>query len=300
MVIVILAILGLAWGSFVNALVWRISELAKLQDSEVAKSRSREVAKKRKPTNSYLATSLTASDLSVLKGRSMCPNCRHTLAALDLFPLASWLILRGKCRYCHKPISIQYPLVEAFTALAFVASYLLWPLALASAASLAVFGLWLAIIIPLAALAIYDLKWGLLPNKLVLALAILALAQAIVVIASASDSLKSLAYHAIAVAIGGGLFYLIFLISSGKWIGGGDVKLGLVLGLIAATPAKAVLLLFLAALAGTLVSLPLVASHRLKRSSAIPFGPFLILATALVVLFGQAIINWYTGLFTLG
>ncbi len=277
MVIAILAILGLAWGSFVNALVWRLHEQASSK-SHVANSK----------------------DLSILNGRSMCPNCRHTLAVPDLVPLFSWLALRGKCRYCHKPISVQYPLVEALTAIIFIVSYLLWPLTLSGAASLAIFGLWLAIVVPLMALALYDLKWGLLPNWLVLALAVIAIVQAIVAIASASDPLKSLAYHLIAVAIGGGLFYLIFVISNGKWIGGGDVKLGLVLGLIAATPGKAILLLFLAALAGTFASLPLLVTKKLKRSSSIPFGPFLILATVLVVLFGQAIINWYTSLFTLG
>lgn len=277
MIIAILTILGLAWGSFVNALVWRLHE--------------------RSSSKPHTASS---KDLSILNGRSMCPNCRHTLAPMDLVPLFSWLALRGKCHYCHKPISAQYPLVEALTAITFVVSYLLWPLTLSGVTSLAIFSLWLAIIIPLMALALYDLKWGLLPNRLVLALAILALVQSIVAITSAGDPLKSLAYHAIAVAIGGGMFYLIFVISNGKWIGGGDVKLGLVLGLIAATPGKAILLLFLAALAGTFASLPLLITKKLKRSSAIPFGPFLILATVLVVLFGQAIINWYTSLFNLG
>lgn len=279
MVIAILAVLGLAWGSFINALVWRLHEQA---------------------SSSKRAKKASTKDLSILNGRSMCPSCRHTLAASDLIPLVSWLVLKGKCRYCKKPISIQYPLVEAGTALIFVGSYLLWPLTLAGTASLAVFGLWLAIVIPLVALAIYDLKWQLLPNRLVLPLGLLALAQAIVTIASAGDPLKSLIYHLIAAAIDGGLFYLIFIVSSGNWIGGGDVKLGSALGLIAATPGKAVLLLFLAALAGMLVSLPLMASKKLGRKSAIPFGPFLILATALVVLFGQDIVNWYTSLFALG
>lgn len=283
MVIAILAVLGLAWGSFANALVWRLYERSKLANSA-------------KKAGERAKSSLTASDLSIWRGRSMCPNCHHTLAALDLIPLASWLILRGKCRYCHKPISVQYPLVEALSALVFVGSYVLWPLTLASAASLAVFGLWLVMIIILVTLALYDLKWQLLPDKLVIALAVAALAQAVVAIASSGDPLKSLIDRAIAAAIGGGIFYIILIISSGKWIGGGDVKLGFVIGLIAATPAKSVLLIFLAALAGTLVSLPLLVSKKLKRSSAVAFGPFLILATALVVLFGQAIINWYFGL----
>lgn len=275
MIITILAILGLAWGSFVNALVWRLHKQAS-------------------------SSKKNAKNYSILRGRSMCPNCKHTLAASDLIPLASWLALRGKCRYCKKPIPTQYPLVEAGLALVFVASYIFWPLALASAASIAVFALWLAMTIILMALAIYDFRWQLLPDRLVLPLAALALAQAIVAIVSANAPLTSLVNHLAALAIGGGLFLAIFLISNGRWIGGGDVKLGLVLGLIVATPAKAVLLLFLASLAGTLASLPLLVNKKLKRSSAIPFGPFLILATLLGVLFGQHIINWYLGLYSLG
>ncbi|MGH7238725.1 MAG: prepilin peptidase, partial [Candidatus Saccharimonadales bacterium] len=236
---------------------------------------------------------------SVLNGRSMCPRCKHELSAADLFPLLSWLWLKSKCRYCHEPISVQYPLVEAITALVFVASYILWPLTLTGAAALAIFGLWLVLVIILIALAVYDLKWQLLPNKLVALLGIVAIIQAVVAIASAGDPLNSLINHAIAAAIGGGLFLLIILLND-KWIGGGDVKLGFVIGLIAVTPAKSGLMLFLAALAGTLVSLPLLMNKKLRLKSAVPFGPFLILATVLVVLFGQDIVNWYFNLIKLG
>lgn len=272
MVIAILAILGLAWGSFVNALVWRLHEKS---------------------------TGKRGKNYSILQGRSMCPRCKHELIAIDLIPLISWLWLKGRCRYCHKPISIQYPLVEAATTLVFVGSYIFWPLALIGTAALAIFGLWLVLVIILIALAIYDLKWQLLPDKLVIVLAIVALAQAILAIASAGSLLNSLIDHVVAAVIGGGLFLVIILLND-KWIGGGDVKLGFVIGLIAATPAKSGLMLFLAALAGTIVSLPLLANKKLKIKSAVPFGPFLILATILVALFGQDIVNWYFNLIKLG
>lgn len=288
MIVAILTVLGLVFGSFVNALTWRLHEQTELDNSP------------RKTRGGATIPKLGRKDLSILQGRSMCPSCHHTLAVSDLLPIVSWLALGGRCRYCKKAISVQYPLVEAATTLVFVGSYVLWPLALASAASWAIFGLWLAMLVVLVALAVYDLKWTLLPDKLVLVLAVLAVAQAALVITSASSAGSSLINHLIAVAIGGGLFYLIFVVSSGRWIGGGDVKIGFVLGLIAGTPSRALLLLFLAALLGTLVSLPLLASKRLKRSSAIPFGPFLILATVLVVIFGSQIIDWYISLFTIG
>ena len=100
-VIIILAWLGLCAGSFVNALVWRLHE----------QKRSKKADKK----------------LSILNGRSMCVHCRHELTWYDLIPLFSWLLLRGKCRYCKKPISWQYPIVELATAAVFVLSYIFWP-----------------------------------------------------------------------------------------------------------------------------------------------------------------------------
>src|SRR5580700_9634934 len=115
MIIVVLAVLGLCLGSFVNALVWRLHE----QSNPKQKTKN----KKQK------AKQLSANELSILRGRSMCPDCHHQLAAKDLVPVISWLDLRGKCRYCHRPISIQYPLVELATAGLFVFSYFFWPLA---------------------------------------------------------------------------------------------------------------------------------------------------------------------------
>src|ERR1700677_3953472 len=122
MIIFILAIVGLCLGSFVNALVWRLHGQAAEKG-------------KKKPNQDYL------SQLSVAKGRSMCPHCKHQLANRDLIPLLSWLSLKGKCRYCAKAISPQYPLVELITALLFIASYIWWPVAL-SGAQIGIFVLW--------------------------------------------------------------------------------------------------------------------------------------------------------------
>src|SRR3989344_6490262 len=125
MIVAILIVLGLAFGSFVNALVWRLheqEERAKSKEQRRKKGKAKNTAK----LSSHTSV-LSSKDLSILKGRSMCPSCKHGLAAKDLVPVLSWLTLRGKCRYCHKPISIQYPLVELITATLFVISYLLWP-----------------------------------------------------------------------------------------------------------------------------------------------------------------------------
>ncbi len=277
MIIAVLVVVGLCLGSFVNALVWRVHE----QQAQ---------ASKKKPDKQYLA------QLSVAKGRSMCPYCKHELAAKDLVPIFSWLSLGGRCRYCAKPISPQYPLVELATAGLFVFSYIWWPVPF-SAAQTAVFVLWLALLTGLVALLVYDARWFLLPNRLIYPLGVIAAVQAVIVIAAANRPAVALLNAVLAVIAGGGIFYLLFQFSGGKWIGGGDVKLGWLLGLVMATPARSLLLIFLASIGGSLASLPLIIGGRLKRTSLIPFGPFLIAAAVVVRLFGAAILHWYTRTF---
>lgn len=266
MIIAALLVIGLCLGSFVNALVWRLHE----QESSKGKDKQ----------------------LSILKGRSMCPNCRHELAVRDLIPVFSWLWLKGKCRYCGQPISPQYPLVELGAAVLFVMSYLWWPAPLAGA-QIAIFVIWLALLVGLLALLVYDARWSILPDRVVFPLAGLAVIQALIIIAVSNRPPLALGNEILGVAVGGGIFYALFQLSNGKWIGGGDVKLGWVLGLIAGTPGRSLLLIFIASLIGSLVSLPLLAGRRLKRTSVIPFGPFLIIAMIVVQLFGHAILHWY-------
>jgi leader peptidase (prepilin peptidase)/N-methyltransferase len=273
MIIVILVVLGLCLGSFINALVWRLHEQAV------------QVGKK-KPDKRYL------KQLSIARGRSICPDCRHDLAVRDLVPVISWLGLKGKCRYCRKPIPVQYPLVELVTGLLFGASYIWWPVVL-NGAQIAVFGLWLVLLVGLIALLVYDLRWMLLPNRIIYPLGVVAVIQAIVTISTADRPLIAFTNTILAVVVGGGIFYMLFQVSKGKWIGGGDVKLGWLLGLVVATPARSLLLIFIASVFGSLVSLPLLATNRLKRTSTIPFGPFLIVGAIIVQLFGVHILHWY-------
>lgn len=257
---IILLVLGLCLGSFVNAFVWRLHE------------------KK-----------------DWVKGRSECPTCQHKLAAKDLVPVLSWLALGGRCRYCHKPISWQYPVVELLTAGLFVFSYYFWPLAL-SGVGLFEFILWLVFVVGFMALAVYDLRWRILPNKVVYPLLVLAIAQTLVV--SLWRKELATAWGALwGVVVLAGFFYGLFQVSKGRWIGGGDVKLGALLGLLVGGPLNSLLLLLIASLSGTLYTVPLMLTGKAKRNSQIPFGPFLILAAIIVQLFGGAIIAWYKRLY---
>ena len=234
-----------------------------------------------------------------MHGRSMCPDCKHQLAAKDLVPVLSWVSLSGKCRYCSKPISAQYPIVELATSGLFVLSYLYWPTHIAGA-QLAIFVLWLLLLVGFMALTVYDLMWFLLPNRIVYPLGVVAGILALVQIGSNPRPGHALVTTLLGVAVGGGIFYLLFQVSKGKWIGGGDVKLGWLLGLVVASPARSFLFLFLAALAGTFASVPLLLTGKIKRSAVIPFGPFLIAGAIITMLFGESILHWYQHTVLLG
>jgi prepilin signal peptidase PulO-like enzyme (type II secretory pathway) len=259
MIVLLLAGAGLVLGSFVNALVWRLHE-----------------------------------DKDWVTGRSECPNCHHVLAAKDLAPVLSWLWLRGQCRYCSKPIP-DSPIVELVLPILFVGSYLLWPQPL-TGVGLFAFVLWLVFLVGMLALAVYDFKWFLLPDTIVFPLIGLAILQVMGEWLFFSGSWRGVLGGVFGAGVMSGLFYLIFTVSKGKWIGFGDVKLAVVLGLLAGGAVQALLVLFVASLLGMFWALPLVAMGKASRKSHLPFGPLLIAGLIVVVLFGQDLTDWYTRL----
>lgn len=279
MIVLILALLGLCLGSFVNALVWR------LRQQELTSKKSKVESRKSKES------AIHPSRYSILWGRSMCPECKHELAAKDLVPVLSWLSLGGKCRYCQKPINWQYPLVELSTAALFVFSYVFWPDGF-SGAGLLQFVLWLVFLTGFMALVVYDLRWFLLPNRIVYPLIGLALTQLLVVSIFYHGGAQALMGGVWGVLIASGIFYVLFQVSKGKWIGGGDVKLGAVLGLLVGGPLMSWMLLFLASCAGTLIAVPLMITGKAQRHMHVPFGPLLILAVIIVRLFGASLLRW--------
>jgi leader peptidase (prepilin peptidase)/N-methyltransferase len=288
MVTAALVVLGIILGSFVNALVWRLHERVGLRE-RLAKLR-----KKKKPDSKKIAELMEALRArSVWQGRSMCPACEHELAAKDLVPVLSWLWLRGKCRYCGKKISAQYPVVELVTGGLFGLSYAVWPLGLSGYGALAL-GFWLVFLVGFVALAVYDLRWFTLPDKIVYFLIGLAILQVLLHIFVFGGGAGVAAIALWGVAFDAGIFgaiYVVSLAADQAWIGLGDVKLGVVLGLLVGGPFPALLLLFISSLIGTFVSLPLLISRRARRDSLIPYGPFLLLACGILVLFGGQIIG---------
>ena len=229
---------------------------------------------------------------SILNGRSMCVHCKHVLGPLDLVPVFSWLGLRGRCRYCKKPISWQYPAVELATTALFIASYNFWPVQLAGY-QWAVFVSWLVTLIGLIAMAVYDLKWFILPDRLTMFVAVVVGLQLTAGVVFFGQSSRGFMDAILAGLICFGLFWILFQVSGGKWIGGGDVKLVFVLGLLAGDVVRGFLVIFLASLIGCAVALIILPFKRLRLHSKLPFGPLLIGGTVIVYLFGAGMVAWY-------
>lgn len=280
MIILILIIFGLCFGSFINAFVYRLYEKDKYTYGIGIKKTKR--------------SNKSAVNLSIWNGRSVCVNCKHVLAWYDLIPVISWLSLQGKCRYCKKLISWQYPLVELSTMLLFVFSYFYWPLQLANAYDWINFGFWLVYIVGFVSLIIFDIKWMILPNKIVYSLLGIYGLQLVYMLLMGSLDVGGLISVLLGALTISGFFWLIFQVSGGKWIGGGDVKLGLLLGALAGGVLEAFLVIFLASLLGSVIGGgQLLLARKFNWKTQLPFGPYLMVATFVVVLFGASILGWY-------
>lgn len=222
---------------------------------------------------------------SFVKGRSYCPNCKKTLKAKDLVPILSFLILRGKCRYCQKKISRQYPLVEFFTGLLFVLVF--WK----SGFSFDIAGILfsLATFCFLVVIFVYDLRHFLILDKVIYPAIILAF------IFRLFDFQKLLSDFLPSALMGFVFFLAIFLISRGKWLGFGDVKLIFLLGLFLGFP-DILLALFLSFTLGAIIGTGLIVLKKKNFKSEVPFAPFLVLGSAIAFFWGAEILNWYLSL----
>ncbi len=275
MIILFVAIVGLCLGSFINALAWRLSQ--QIDDEGEPMKLSAKNAK----------------ELSIAHGRSMCPHCKHTLAWYDLIPVLSWVSLGGKCRYCKASISVQYPAVELLTSVLFVISYVSWPYGLEELWMKIGLAWWLIALVGLVALALYDLKYMLLPDRILLPL-IYAAGAVLLLQIFLGRPLATISNVVLSILIAAGIFWVLFQMSKGAWIGGGDVKLGILAGMLLARPALAFLYLFVASVLGLVVSVPLMARKKISKETRVPFGPFLIASLIIVMLWGPSIVDWYT------
>jgi leader peptidase (prepilin peptidase)/N-methyltransferase len=217
---------------------------------------------------------------SVVGGRSRCPGCGATIAAYDNVPVLSWLALRGHCRRCGERISPRYPLAELAMAALFAATTLI--LGTDDVGQLA---LGLALCAMLVIVTLTDLERRVIPNAVLLAGAVVAIAIA------ATTDVGSLPERLAAAAGAGGFLFCVALVYP-RGMGMGDVKLVDVMGLDLARAVAPALLAGFGA--GALVGLAMIARRGAgARKQAIPFGPFLALGGIVGLWWGDAIVDWY-------
>ncbi len=218
----------------------------------------------------------------VFWGRSCCPYCRRVLKWHELVPIISFCCLKGKCRSCQKPISRQYPVVEFVGGVGF---FILVGLPLAGLNIV-----WLAVLFSLALLlGAYDAKHLILPDSF------LALFLLWAIIGNVLFWRGTIIVNLLSGIVVMAFFLALFLVSSGRWIGGGDVKLGGILGFWLGWPGSAVMLLG-AYFLGALVAGGLLIIKKATRHSQISFGPFLLIAAFIAFLWGDEIIGRYLAL----
>jgi leader peptidase (prepilin peptidase)/N-methyltransferase len=249
--IAILAVLGLAVGSFLNVCIHRIPRGQSLNSPP-----------------------------------SRCPFCEYRLRWIDNIPVLSYLLLGGRCRKCRARISIRYPIVELITMALFVIHGV-------------VFG-WSALLVPrlvfacaMVVLFAIDLEHQLLPNAITLPGIVVGLIASAVLPPGIVDAL-------IGAAIGGGVLWLIgeayFRYSGQEGMGGGDVKMLAMIGAFLGW--KLVLVtLVLSSVAGSLIGLSVIVLRKGGMKYALPYGTFLALGALVASLAGDAIVNWYVGMY---
>jgi prepilin signal peptidase PulO-like enzyme (type II secretory pathway) len=279
---ILVFLFGLAIGSFLNVVIWR------------------------------------AKNGESLLGRSLCPRCKKQIVWYDNIPLLSFILLRGRCRNCRKTISIQYPLIELVTALLFlVAFYHNFQLSIINFQSSINYQFSIANILPLlrdwfliaamVVIFVIDLRWYLILDIISLP------AAAIIFVLNllAGDptynlcrlenlwSCNPLSWSGLLISaiIGGSFFLIQFLVSRGRWVGGGDIRLGLLMGLALGWP-QILIALMLAYFSGSIVGLALMAAGKKQWGSSLPFGVFLAPATIATLFWGKEILHWYLNIFS--
>lgn len=287
--LIVLFIFGLAIGSFLNVVALRYRPGFKLLNFETLKL--------------------------CCGGRSKCPVCHKTLVWYELIPIFSFLIQKRKCRHCGHLISLQYPLVEILTGFIFV----FVPLSMVNGQWSMVI-VWLLVFLLFLLLSIIDFRQYIIPDSINLSLAALGIILIMSQLSGVSGQWSFFGHYAMlfdfwpslmvnsqwsivinhffAAFIAMLFFGAIILLTKGKAMGWGDFKLVGALGLIFGWP-DILMVLFLAFIVGAVFSVILLIRKKKKMREAIPFGPFLVVASSLTFFFGYQIIDGYFKLFGL-
>lgn len=240
-------IIGACIASFVNVVVWRLPQ-----------------------------------KLDFVKGRSFCPNCHHTLAWYDLFPVLSWLFLKGKCRYCHNTISMRYPCVEVLGGLLGMLSLYAYGLSWDCVFVFIIFMILLTI-------SLIDHDIMIIPDELQLVLCIPVLA---LVFLNQDVTLMERIIGCLLVSLP--MLLLTYVIPD--CFGGGDIKLMFIGGFLLGW-SYTLLAMFIAILLAGSYAVYLLLRKKADRKAHIAFGPYLCIGIATSLCFGTELIHWYVSLF---
>jgi leader peptidase (prepilin peptidase)/N-methyltransferase len=223
------------------------------------------------------------------RNRSRCPDCHAVLRPSELIPVVSFLALRGHCRSCGKSISWQYPLVEMSTMLLFLTAF--WvhggDAGVLSGSMLLVLRDWV-FIAALMVIFVIDLRDMVVFDSVTLPMVVIAF---LFNLAAGADPLNLF----LAALAGAGFFLFQYVVSRGRWIGGGDIRIGGMMGMMLGFPGV-VLALFAAYVTGALAALGLLAAGKARWSGQMAFGTFLSVGTVLALFFGQRIMAWYASM----
>lgn len=266
-VIIFLFVMGLVWGSFLNVVIFRMSHGG-----------------------------------SPLSGRSMCPKCKHMIPWHMNIPLLSYALLGGRCAFCHKKISIRYPVIEFLTGVFFVWWFVVgfnFFKLVGSPWSFIQPVFWLTVGLTMLAIFLIDLLYMVIPLGLNLFLFTLALSYRVGLtgfgIMTTTDFMNSLL-----AGLGLCLFFILLqlvtkMIKKVDGFGLGDIYLAPSLGLLLGWP-KILPGMFMAFTSGSVIGVLLLLSKKKSLGQYLPFAPFLILGTVLALVWGNTVWSWYTSL----
>lgn len=233
---------------------------------------------------SVLIHRLHTRQKGILWGRSFCPKCASELSVRDLIPLVSYLVNKFKCRFCAKPIAFRYPLLELSMAGIFV---LTTALIGTGDVTRHVFFLFVAFVFII--LTFYDFLFKEIPDLISLPAIFVAILYAVL------NDVFSIRDLTVGIAIPVAFFGTLFFASKGRWLGGGDIRIGALMGALLGYP-MVLTGLFFGYLFGSVFSLAGLALKKLGRRDQIPFAPFLLLGAYVAMFWGQQIVDWYFSL----
>lgn len=230
-----------------------------------------------------------------LSGRSACMICLAPVSKLDLIPIISFFALKGRCRKCSAVIEWQYPIVELVTGVLFGVLFIRaifgigFPSYIDSSEWILVFVRDVIIACYLLIIFVYDYKYSLILDRFSIPAMIIALLFNLIL----GTPPLVLLFSGLVV---GSFFSMQFILSKGAWVGGGDIRMGLLMGWYLGLPLVLVALL-LSYILGAIVGIGLLVSKKRKLNSHVPFGTFMALATFVALFYGQWLIDWYLGMF---